>query len=383
MVKDHGPNCHRRFLPSVFLQHPARYGRGLVWFVSQVSIAKSNAPMRNLLSSLFVDSNNVRHTSSMKETASMIRSTRLVQMALSLMVLLAFAAPLPAVDMLYVALANDTIVSYDTTGNVGSTIAASVATFASSNLSGVKGLVFDSSSNLYAANNGGTYVNTISKFNSSGAYLSNIIGNLTSPAGLAFDISGNLYAANFTANTISKFNSSGAYVSNISGNLNGPQGLACDISGNLYVANNNNNTISKFNSSGAYVSSISGNLNGPLGLAFDISGNLYAANANNSTISKFNSSDGYLISISGNLNVPYSLAFDSSGNLYAANFGDSTISKFNSSGTFLTSWSTGSAKPQFLAFKPVSVPEPSTYAMAAIATGVMAAVARRRKAAKI
>jgi hypothetical protein len=30
----------------------------------------------------------------------------------------------------------------------------------------------------------------------------------------------------------------------------------------------------------------------------------------------------------------------------------------------------------------VSVPEPSTYALAAIATGVMAAVARRRKARK-
>ena len=151
------------------------------------------------------------------------------------------------------------------------------------------------------------------------------------------------------------------------------------------------NTIVKYDTTGnvgaaiqaTQTTFVSSNLNNPQGLAFDISGNLYAANANNSTISKFNSSDGYLISISGNLNVPYSLAFDSSGNLYAANFGDSTISKFNSSGTFLTSWSTGSAKPQFLAFKPVSVPEPSTYAMAAIATGVMAAVARRRKAAKI
>jgi hypothetical protein len=30
----------------------------------------------------------------------------------------------------------------------------------------------------------------------------------------------------------------------------------------------------------------------------------------------------------------------------------------------------------------VAVPEPSTYALAAIATGVMAAVARRRKAAR-
>ena len=272
----------------------------------------------------------------------MIRSTSLGQMALGLMVLLAFAAPLSAVDMLYVSLNDNTILSYDTTSGVGSTIAASGATFASSNLSGVKGLVFDSSSNLYAANNGGTYVNTISKFNSSGAYLSNIIGNLTSPAGLAFDISGNLYAANA-----------------------------------------NNSTISKFNSSDGYLISISGNLNVPYSLAFDSSGNLYAANTNDNTISKFNSSGGYLSSISGNLNVPVGLAFDTSGNLYAANSNDKTISKFNSSGTFLTSWSTGSAKPQFLAFKPVSVPEPSTYAMAAIATGVMAAVARRRKAAKI
>ena len=64
----------------------------------------------------------------------MIRSTRLVQMALGLMVLLALAAPLPAADMLYVTLDNNTIVSYDTTGNVGSTIAASVDTIATTNL---------------------------------------------------------------------------------------------------------------------------------------------------------------------------------------------------------------------------------------------------------
>jgi hypothetical protein len=43
--------------------------------VSQVSIEKSNAPMRNLLKSLFAGSNNVRSTSSMKENASMIRSS--------------------------------------------------------------------------------------------------------------------------------------------------------------------------------------------------------------------------------------------------------------------------------------------------------------------
>ena len=58
------------------------------------------------------------------------------------------------------------------------------------------------------------------------------------------------------------------------------------------------------------------------------------------------------------------------------------MSKFSPSGTFLTSWSTVGASPAYLAFKSVTVPEASTYALGAIATGVMAAVARRRKARK-
>ena len=68
--------------------------------------------------------------------------------------LLAFAAPLPAADMLYVTLLNNTIVSYDTSSGNAATIAASVATFASTNLNSPYGLAFDSSGNLYAANYG-------------------------------------------------------------------------------------------------------------------------------------------------------------------------------------------------------------------------------------
>ena len=231
---------------------------------------------------------------------------RLSRIACSSLMLLALAAPLPAVDMLYVTLTNNTIVTYDTTGNVGATIAASKATFASTNLNGPRGLAFDTSGNLYAANTGGG-TSTISKFNSSGVYQSNITSNLNRPFGLAFDSSGNLYAVNT--------------------GLGEPPGAAA-------------NTISKFNSSGGYVSNITTNLSNP-----------------------------------------YGLAFDSTGNLYAANYGNNTISKFDSSGTFLTSWSTGTAPaaPMFLAFKTVTVPEPSTYALATIATGVMAYLARRRK----
>jgi sugar lactone lactonase YvrE len=286
--------------------------------------------------------------------------------------LLAFAMPLPAVDMLYVSLDDFTIVTYDTSSGVGSTIAASVATFA--NTQDPYGLAFDSTGNLYAAN---YFNNTISKFNSSGGYVSNINTNLKYPSGLAFDTSGNLYAANSGFDTISKFDPTGTYVSNVTTNLNYPTGLAFDTSGNLY-AGGIYNGINKFDPSGTYVSNIS--QVATMGLAFDSSGSLYAANVNDSTISKFNASGGFVTNISWNLNRPYGLAFDSSGNLYAANRGDKTISKFDPVGVFLTSWSTGTASPGFLAFRPVSVPEPSTYALAAIATSVMAYLARRRKA---
>jgi sugar lactone lactonase YvrE len=300
---------------------------------------------------------------------------RLSRIACSSLMLLALAAPMPAVDILYVSMSDNTIVSYDTTSGVGSTIAASVNTFASTNLNVPYGLAFDSSGNLYAANYNDS---TISKFNASGGYVSNINSDLVAPYGLAFDSSGNLYASNFD-NTISKFNASGTFLSQINSNLNSPTGLAFDSTGNLYAANYNNSTISKFNAAGTFLSQINSNLNGPQALAFDSTGNLYAANLSNSTISKFNSSGTFLSQINSNLGRPQGLAVDSTGNLYAANFNTNTISKFDSSGTFLTSWSTGST-PNFLAFKPVTVPEPSTYALATIATGVMAYLARRRKA---
>jgi hypothetical protein len=40
----------------------------------------------------------------------------------------------------------------------------------------------------------------------------------------------------------------------------------------------------------------------------------------------------------------------------------------------------GTITIEAMSYAPATVPEPSTYALAAIATGVMAAIARRRKA---
>jgi sugar lactone lactonase YvrE len=310
---------------------------------------------------------------------------RYSRIACGLLVMLAFAAPLQAVDLLYVTLNNNTIVSYDTTGNVGTTIAASVTTFASTYLNSPQGLAADSLGNIFVANHGD---NTINKFNSTGSYVSSITTNISLPVGLAVDSKDNLYAANYgngpsSNHTISKFDYAGVYVDSIdtAAYLNSPIGIALDLAGNIYAANFGNYSISKFNSAGVYqpIGSIDSTyLNSPQGLAADSLGNIFVANYGDSTIRKYNDSSVYLYNITTNLSGPVGLAFDTLGNLYAANWGNNTISKFDSSGTFLTSWSTG-ASPLFLAFKPVSVPEPSTYALAAIATGVMAYLARRRK----
>lgn len=156
------------------------------------------------------------------------RVRQIIQVICGTLMLLLIASPLPAVDLLYVTLSNYTIASYDTTGNNGTSIAATLATFASTNSTFTNGLAFDSSGNLFAAN---PHNSMISKFNSFGIYESNIISNLINPRNLAFDSSGNLYAANYTGSTISKFNSAGIYQSNITSNLNRPNGLVFDSLG--------------------------------------------------------------------------------------------------------------------------------------------------------
>ena len=157
-----------------------------------------------------------------------------------------------AQSRIYVSLNNNSIVSYDTSLTTAADVEASKVVFTSTNLNFPRGLAFDSSGNLFAANqNNGT----ISKFDSTGVFQSTIgSGNLSAPYGLAFDSSGNLYAANAGDNTISKFDSTGSFQSTIgSGNLSFPYGLAIDSSGNLFAANLVANTISKFDSTGSFL----------------------------------------------------------------------------------------------------------------------------------
>ncbi len=116
---------------------------------------------------------------------------------------------------------------------------------------------------------------------------------LTTPHGLAFDSSGNLYVANQINGTIEKFDSSRNGTIFASG-LDHPEGLAFDSSGNLYVADWG--SIDKFDS-GGNMSTFASGLDYPEGLAFDSSGNLYVADGG--SIDKFDSGGNMSIFASG------------------------------------------------------------------------------------
>jgi sugar lactone lactonase YvrE len=294
----------------------------------------------------------------------------------------------PAAELLYVPLVLDGLVlTYDISRLNAVDVKESEQTFISSNIIGPNGIAFDPSGNVYVSNGAS---NSISKFGSTGNFLSTIGSSVTlaDPAGLAVDSQGNLYAANFgvsagVSSTIAKFDSAGTFVGAISNNVNRPFGVLVDAADNLYVGNWFTNKISKFDSSGTFQTTLgdSNNINGPMGLGKDSGGNLFVANLNaplGSNVTKFDPASlfsGY-IGDSANLTNPAALAIDSAGNLYVSSGISNTamISKFDSLGALQFSWTIPSV-PNTMA---IAVPEPSTAVLVLLGAGALLAYRRSR-----
>jgi sugar lactone lactonase YvrE len=294
----------------------------------------------------------------------------------------------PAAELLYVPLVLDgLILTYDISSLNAVAVKNSERTFIGSNIFGPNGVAFDPSGNVYVSNGAS---NSISKFGSTGNFLSTIGSSVTlaDPAGLAVDSQGNLYAANFgvsagVSSTIAKFDSGGTFVGAISNNVNRPFGVLVDAADNLYVGNWFTNKISKFDSSGTFQTTLgdSNNINGPMGLAKDSGGNLFVANLNaplGSNVTKFNPAgffSGY-IGDSANLTNPAALAIDSAGNLYVSSGISNTamISKFDSLGALQFSWTI----PSVANTMAIAVPEPSTAVLVLLGAGALLAYRRSR-----
>src|SRR5205823_5499009 len=147
--------------------------------------------------------------------------------------------------------------------------------------------------------------NTIFNFTPDGTK-STFASGLNGPIALAFDSSGNLFVADEFSDTIFKFTPNGTKSTFASG-LNGPVGLAFDSSGNLFQADYSSGTIFKFTPGGAKNTFTSG-LNNPTGLTFDSSGNLFEADGGSGTIFLFTPAGGKSTFASG-LSAPSGLAF--------------------------------------------------------------------------
>ena len=246
------------------------------------------------------------------------------------------------------------------------------------------GVTFDSSNNLYVADQ---YNQIIRKVTSNGV-VTTVAGLLSTtgisdgtgtaarfayPAGTALDRDGNLLVADQGANTIRKVTLPGGVVTTVAGmgpsagTANGtgaqarfyqPIGAAVDGAGNVYVAELGSQTIRKVTSAGV-VSTLAGaagssgtndgtgsaaRFTSPIGLALDSATNLYVGDSGNNLIRKitpggvvttlagmpgyYGSDDGAATNAS--FYQPAGVAVDGLGNVYVADSGNQTIRKISS-----------------------------------------------------
>ncbi len=246
---------------------------------------------------------------------------------------------------------------------------------------GPRGVVVDSTGNLYVADENrirkvtpmGTnwVVTTLAGAGNGSADGTNSAARFNSPNALAVDSAGNLYVVDTGNNTIRKVtpmgtnwvvttlvgkagNPGSADGTNSTARLNYPSGLVVDSAGNLYVTEWGNNTIRKVAPSGTnwVVTTLARNVGnpGPTGVALDSAGNLYVADPYNSTIRKVTpvgtnwvvtalvGMAGMAGSVDGTNRAarflyPWGAAVDSAGNLYVADQGNHTIRKGTPVGT--------------------------------------------------
>jgi hypothetical protein len=139
----------------------------------------------------------------------------------------------------------------------------------------------------------GNSSNSLSAFDLSGNVLSptsGFTGGGAVPKGMVFDSSGDLWVAN--ANGVSKFSGSGSAITstaNTSGGISDPLALAIDGLGQVWTANGNG-TVSALSNNATAITPATGyggaGLSTPGGIAVDLSGNLWVTNSSDNSVTE-------------------------------------------------------------------------------------------------
>lgn len=188
---------------------------------------------------------------------------------------------------------------------------------------------------LTVTNSGGAVVTTLGYSSTASQPLTG--GTFNDPYRGAVDAAGNIYICNFTGNTISKFTSAGALISNnytSGGTLSGPSKIAFDASGNMWVLNTGA-TLLKYNSAGVFQSTTTITVGGTTkGLCIDPTNNdmyitSYGGTGGSDRIVKVTSAlvQSTLVT-GGNLNDPVDIGINGA-NLYILNRAGSNVTIYS------------------------------------------------------
>lgn len=198
----------------------------------------------------------------------------------------------------YLYLANSNVIrKVDSLGN---------ATTFASGFSNSYGIVFDSSGNLYVANQG-SGVNSIKKVTPAGVVTN--FANIPNAQGLAFDSSGNLYATSSANTKVVKIDPTGATVTDyFTLPATTGQGLAFDGSGNLYAAGTNGNI---FKITAVNTGALFGTVANARGVVTDASNNLYVSSQVGSVVQFTPAGAQSTLASGGNLSSPWFITLGS------------------------------------------------------------------------
>lgn len=187
------------------------------------------------------------------------------------------------------------------------------------------GLTFNTSGDLFVADEGNSTISEISPTGSVAQFASG--GGLNRPFGLAFNAQNDLFATNYYAGTISEIYPSGAVTTFASG-LTNPASMAFDAEGNMYVAQSagqyavvkisSNGVVTPFVLSGGYGGN--GLFNMPYGMAINSSGTIFVSDATTSSVESITPSGGVsnFVASGGVFDPDSQMEFGPDGNLYAA-----------------------------------------------------------------